>query len=448
MSPTGLSRRAFITRSAQFAGAAGFSSLGGATLAACGSSSSSTASTAANVSATPGLTIPTAHVNFTTAPAGNDGIPVIGMLLGYFSDVGITIGPTKTGAEFVLGMSLAPLLSGEVDAGSIPFEVPLQELDTVQNLKLFSVVDVFVGNGFFAPPGSSALGLTQYIAKGLSFPAAMAATVGQMKGERIAVTNDVENQAFWEYILAFGGIAPSSAQRLDNSTMLELLLAGRIDFAGLAGGTQYLQAVQGHCKPILLKKDMVTVSTDQAKLALFVNHQAFVTTSGFYDANYDTMLRFASAIYRVLDDLTGSPASRMAALSVQAPYLSARTGTTVTVPILNEFFGQLSLIRPFEQQAAFYGGSDVTDVYWSGQDILDNLYATHTLKQRHTVAEVDGSKKIWSDLTALRQQSDALFARVGNGKSAKDQQVIAAARQHYTHRNYLDAVRFLRSVAV
>jgi ABC-type nitrate/sulfonate/bicarbonate transport system substrate-binding protein len=444
MTRTDVSRRTFLIDSTRVLGGVG---LAGAALAACGSSSPPHSAASVKGLATAGTTIPNASVTFTTAPAGNDGIPVIGMLLGYFGDVGITIGPSKTGAEFVLGMSLAPLLTGQVDGGSLPFEVALQQLDTVSNLKIFSVVDTFVGNGFFAPPDSSAQGLTSFIAKGMTFPDAINATVQQMKGKKIAVTNDVENQPFWDYILKFGGVDPSTAQRLDNSTMLELLLAGRIDFAGLAGGTQYIQAVQGHCKPIVLKKDLVADSTDQVTLATFVNHQAFVTTDSYYNDNYATMLRFASVIYRVLDQLSGTAAQRQAALTVQAPYLSARTGTTVTVAELNQFFGQLSLIRPFDQQGAFYTGNDVTSVYWSGQLILDSLYKSGTLKQKHTVSEVDGSRKIWMDLESFRQQSKALLAQVGSGKSAKDQQLITMAKLQYANRNYLDSLRFLHAVA-
>jgi hypothetical protein len=392
-----------------------------------------------------GTSVPAAHVNFSMAPFANDGIPVIGMLQGYFKDVGITIGPTKTGANLILNQSLAPLLNGQVDAGSAVFEVMLQQLDNVNNIRAFAVVDTYVGQGIFAPPGSSAKSVADYMKSGLSFDQALAKTLAELKDANVVLPNDA-NQAFWNYILEKGGLSPSSVTRLDNPTILNQILAKQVDFGGLAGGPQYLKALTEGSKLIVSLKDLLSYSKDP-DVGQFVNHQSFITTEAFYTEHYDTVLRMASVIYRVLGQLNGTQAQKLAAIKAEQPWLATASGTKNTIPELNYIFGNVSLTKPFDQMSTFFTGSGITNVYVSGKQLLDKLYSTGVLRKQHTVSELDGAKQVWSDMERFKAMSDALFKKLGKATTPHQKALIAAAHKQYADYDYLDSVRLLMSAS-
>ncbi|MFT3866081.1 MAG: hypothetical protein QM729_17580 [Solirubrobacterales bacterium] len=441
-----LSRRDLLDKSARAALSLGVLGSFGV-LAGCGSDSStgSTAATSAGTTAA-GTSIPKTTVNFTVAPAADDGLAVIGMYDHYFDDVGITIGPSATGANYILGESLAPLLNGQVETGSLVYEVLLQQLDTVKNVRPYLIIDTYVGHGFFAPADAQVKDLTEFAKTAATYEQAAKETLAQMQGKRIAVASDVVNQPYWNSLFEIGGVDPSDAERLENTNILELLQAGKLDFGGIANGPQYVAALEAGLKPVFLQKDQLELAEDQAALALYVNHDSLVTTEDFYDENYDTVLRISSVMYRILNDLLGAgEKKRMEALETQLPWLDAKTGTKLTPKALGTQFENLALIRDLDQQKAFFEGQSVDNIYYSGELILKHLKKTGVLHEDHTVAEVDGAKKVWTDLMKYRAESEELLEKLGKGSTNSQKQVISAAQKQYDNFNYLDASRFLRS---
>jgi hypothetical protein len=170
-----------------------------------------------------------------------------------------------------------------------------------------------------------------------------------------------------------------------------------------------------------------------------VTHSTYVARSDVYAGQYETILRAASVIFRILDDVKQNPAKVAAA---QLPFLNAYTGTPLSPANLDAIHQSITVLRDFEGQSEFFDQpSSANDIFTNGQAQIDALVAQKVLKRQHTVSEVDGAKRVWDDLRTYRAESDKLMPKV----AAKNPSLAAMAKAQYDARNYLDAYRFLAS---
>ena len=437
-----LTRRGFIQVGARTTAGVGAVGSLGALLAACGSQGGAATGSATNAAArvSPGTAIPTAHVDFSMSPFADDTVPVIGMKLGYFKDNGVIIGPTQTGAKLNLTENIAPLLTGQVQAGSAVFEVLLSKLDNISNIRSFVIHGSFEGYALFAPTGSSVKTVGALVASGMPFNKAVSTALAQFKGKSLAFSNDPAAQLFYELVFATAGFKESqfNITRLNNSNIVSLALAGRTDLAAPSGGPQVMQLATAGLKPVLTEQQLLQASSDQRSLAL-VDHSAFVVTSDYYEKNYDTVLRMAAAIFRC-GDLIRQHAS--AAAAAQLPFLNSYAGSSLTPKQLAFLHGPTSHERTFDEMGAFFEQSGPFNVYESGAAQLAALRKQGVLKRAHSVSEIEGAKKVWLDLKAFRAKCDALL----KSHASSTAPAVATAKALYAQRNYLDAYRALATV--
>jgi len=437
-----ISRRRLLIRAGQMSAGVAGSGLMASAIAACGQGGSSGSAVAAKVNSTAGLTIPKTHVDFSMAPFADDTVAEIGMKLGYFAENGITIGPTPTGAKLDLSASIAPLIAGQVQAGSAVFEVLLSKLDNVQNLRTFVIHGSFEGFALFVPIGSTAKSVNEIEATGVSFNQAVAQAIAQFKGKSLAFSNDPSVQLFYQLLFSLAGVKESdfNVTRLSNSNVVSLALAGRTALAAPSGGPQVVQLSNAGLKEVLNEQQILAASSDIRRLGL-INHSSYVTTSSFYENSYDTVLRMAAAIFRALDLIRHDPA---AAAAAQLPFLNAYAGGAATTPKQLDFLhNTITHERVFEEMGQFFTEKDSFNLYISGAAQIAALRKQKVLRQAHTVPQLDGAKKVWLDMVALRDECDALL----KSKKSGSPQVLSTARTLYAHRNYLDARRALATLA-
>jgi ABC-type nitrate/sulfonate/bicarbonate transport system substrate-binding protein len=435
-----VSRRQLLAKSAQVT--LGVSSAGSlaALLAACGQGGSDGSSTGATSAASAGIAIPKAHVDFAMSPFADDSIPVIGMKLGYFKDNGITIGPKAQGARLNLTDNIAPLVSGQVDAGSLVMEALIAKLDNVKNVRTFVVHGSFEGFALFVPEGSDAKSVDEIVKSGVPFDTAVAQAVAQFKGKKLALSTDASIQLFYQLLFSIAGLKETDfdVTRISNPNIVSLVLAGRTDLAGPSGGPQVVALAEAGLKEILNEQQILAASRDARRLGL-INHSTFATTSDFYAGNYETVLRMAAAIFRTLDLVRNDPA---AAAAQQLPYLNSYAGSNVNAKQLKFLHATITHERTFDEMDTFFTKPGSFNVFTSGASQIRALRKQKVLRQPHEVAEIDGAKKVWEDLVDYKAKADALFT----SKSGADKTVLALARKRYEGRNYLDAYRALATL--
>jgi ABC-type nitrate/sulfonate/bicarbonate transport system substrate-binding protein len=436
----GLDRRQFVARSAAWAATAVAGTGAIEFLAGCGQKEEKSSTRATGLAAA-GTTIPSAQLDWAMAPYPGEVRAVVGMRRGYFRDVGITIGPTPTGAKFDLTSSLAPLLSKQVDVGSGVIEVFESQLDHVQNARVFMVLDTYEGYGFFAPPESNAKSLDELMKGGMPFEQAMKPVVQQMLGRRIAVATDPAARLFYDVCFDLGGYDFKDVRRVDvdNPKIVSLALAGRVDFAAPSGGTEFVKLEQAGFKKIVDAQQIIRLTDDVRKLQL-VTHSTYLTRDDVYENHYDTILRATSVIYRIIDDFERDPIGTAPDL---LPFLNAYTGTALTPPQLEAVFKDVAIARNFDKAAEFFvDRRSPYNIYTVGEAQMATLRKDKVLKHPHQVSEIDGARRVWLDLRRYRDAATELFAEV----KGKNPDLEKRARQHFDARNYLDAYRFLASL--
>ncbi|MCW3014419.1 MAG: hypothetical protein JWO02_1511 [Solirubrobacterales bacterium] len=431
-------RRTFLSRAYRLGSGAMLAGSAGSFIAACGQKET-TSVPISSALAQPGTTIPTATLNWAMAPYADETMAVIAMKQGWFSNVGIDIGPTATGAKFDLTESIAPLVSKQVDVGSGVFEVFASQLDTVDTVRSFITFDTFEGFGFFAPPESAQTykSVQEFQAQGQSFEQAIRSTMGQMRGKTVGTATDPASRLFYNICFSLGGISASELKRknLSNPNIVTAALSSRLDIAAPSGGVEITRLLSQGFKPLLDVRTLLKESQDARRLQI-VTHGVYLTRSDIYEQRYETVLRAASVIYRVLDQLRDD---HVKAASYQLPFLNAYTGTKLTETQLAQIHKGIAVLRTFEEMGEFYAGTQANNIYLNAQAQIEQLRKDKVLKGPHKVSEIEGARRVYRDLVRYKAESDRLFKAVGNAGDP----VVRRARAQYEARNYLDSYRFL-----
>lgn len=432
-----MDRRAFVTGAARVASLPLVGGSAAAFLAACGQKEEAVAKLPTGLAAA-GSTIPSSELAWAMAPYPDETIAVIGMKRGYFEDVGITIKPTDTGAKLDLTSSVAPLLSKQVDVGSGVIEVFASQLDNSSATKVFLLIDTYEGFALFAEPDSPMKSVQEFVDAGQPFDTALKSAMAQFKGKRVSLATDPGARLFFKLLFEVGDLDVKDIERRDlsNPNILAAALAGKTDIAGPSGGVEVIKLESEGFKRIINQREFTSQSQDERKLQL-ISHSTYVTRADVLDDDYETILRAASVVFRVLDDLRKDHAGAAAS---QLPFLNAYTGTKLTQPQLLKIHETIARLRTFDEMGQLLEGADNPDnIYVNVQAQIDQLRKDKVLKKAHTVAEVDASKRVWTDLRRYRTASDELFASLGDGSP----DVVTRARAQYDARNYLDSYRFL-----
>jgi ABC-type nitrate/sulfonate/bicarbonate transport system substrate-binding protein len=434
----GVSRRQLVISAGRMATLPAFGGVAASVLAACGQKDSDSSGPAAGL-AKPGTEIPQVHVDWGVAPFPDETVAVVGMKEGYFDDVGIEIGPTPTGAKIDVTANSAPLLSGQVQIASGVIEAFLPQLDSVKEITSFVYLGNFNGTVIMAPPNSPAKTVDDFMSEGDSFEEALKKTMAQLKGKTVALATDPAARFFYKTVFDLGGITQDDFDRKDLSStnIVNLALAGRIDFPAPSGGVELLTLRNRGFKTLISDGEMIEKSNDPRRYQLAI-HSGYLTTKKYYNDHYETILRAASGVYRTLqlvhDDFHE-------AATLQLPFLNAYAGFQLSEAQLKGIHESVANLKTFDTVNTYFTQKDSPlNIYTVAQAQIDALRKDKVLKDDHSPSEVEGAKRVWDDLNRYKRESDKLF-RDEDVQSNTD--LVARARKQYDALNYLDSYRFL-----
>ena len=432
----GVSRRQFFEDASRVAALPLAGGAVASVLAACGQKSE-TVSALPKGLADPGTSIPQVHVDWAMAPFPDETSAAIGMKRGYFDDVGITIGPTSTGAKIDITSNPAPLLSGQVQVGSGVIEAFIPQLDTVQEITSFVYMGNFTGTVIMAPPGSSAKTLNDFLHEGDSFDVAIKKTMAQLKGKSVALATDPAARFFYRTVFDLGGISDNDIDRKDLSStnIVNLALAGKVDFPAPSGGVELLTLQAHGFKTLVSDGEIIAESHDPRRFQLAI-HSGYLTTKKYYGDNYETILRAAFVEYRVMQAINDNPS---AAARDQLPFLNAYAGFELTQAKLIGIYKSVANIQTFDSVRTYFTDQkSALNIYNVANAQIKVLRQDNVLKKDHSPSELEGAKRVWEDLRRYRDESNKLF-----DQSPGNKELVRKARQQYDAFNYLDSYRFL-----
>lgn len=408
-------------------------------LTACAPQAAPEAPVAPGGMAEPGDTIPEVSVEAGFSPYADELLAVAGIANGYFDEVGITISPEPNGAQVDLIAALTPLLNKQIEVGSGYPPAIVSQLDSVDNVVTFAISDVFYGYRILAPKGKYTT-LEQAMSKGKSYEDAVKTVVEQLRGEPVILREGVV-PTFYELILEKAGmtLGDLDVTYLANPDIVRASFIGQADFASPTGAAQITTMQLNGWEPLIELRDVIENEPAASTVSLRSTFSGYLTTTEYASQNYETLLRFTSVIYRLIDDLEADPEGTVERFR---GYLNSYTGSEITTEELAGMFDGLYSMRNFEEAAEFYlneGDPFFFDEVMGAQ--IDSLAESGVIGAGHTPDSLSIAGNIYKDLVKYREAADKAI------EAAPDGDLKTQAQQQYEHRNYLDAYRLAAAAA-
>jgi ABC-type nitrate/sulfonate/bicarbonate transport system substrate-binding protein len=432
-----LTRRQLLQSAA--AGGAVFA-LGGM-LQACGTVGAH-ATTIGRFEPSPGAEIPPVHVRFAMWPYGDSAIAFVGIEQGFFDEVGIHLDPPQ-GETRLIEQTPGELLSGQLEMSSGYMPLLIQSFPYQPDIKMIQTHDVYVGNYLLASPAVGAKSYESFSEAGEPFEEAAKSAVRQIKGKRIALSTVGNNRAFFSTLLGFSDLTPNDFDLtvVDDTKILQLARAGDIDFAMPGGAAQNVILInEGFFRVFGIGQLLRNLPPGDPRAVTALGDQGIVGSAAFIRANTETVLRFMSVFYRIIDQVHRDPDT---ALAIVRPHLNAVTGLNLTLQDCKVVFSQFYEFISFEQTA-----QHLLNRRFPLQ--LDNVYVPQIEAAKRggvyrsdvkvTPEDIFVGTRLYEILADLKTGYDRLKA-----VQKADSALISKAHEQYEHRNYLDAYRLLKA---
>jgi hypothetical protein len=398
-----------------------------------------------------GVEIPQVSIRFGMSAFGDHNISSIGIINGWFKDVGISIGPGKFGYRSLSPQVITRFVTNQVDIHTWYGPLQIEIMDTVPQVKLFTFSDTYVGTYMLAPPKSGAKTVSQLVKNGVPFRSAIRQVMGQMRGKRVAIDNTGSHRIFLDAIFKLAGMNINKDTTLSVVADAQIVLLGRggkIDFCSPAGAAQNVQLIQEGWYPVVAVEDLIRgLPRGDFRGVGSIGHTGYATTDAYFSKNEDTILRMAGVMFRIIDAIHADIKNKTdRALKLEVPVLEAAAGVKIGVEGLRTIFTTLDPLKSFEQQGREYWLDRRNPFnYW-------NVYSPQIkaaqrgglLPKNKTFTPDDAiiAPKVYRTLLSYRRRYDQQKAKAA-GLQGDRASLARQAATHYRNRNYLDAFRFL-----
>ena len=457
--PHRVSRRALLTGASLL----GLGAAGSIILAACGEEAPTEA--APVVEATPEPTkaaptgppppipeIPQVDVTFASFGAIDAGTYiVIGLDRGWDKDIGIRILPEPAGLTPGVDKLASILAAGDVDIASGGSQFALAGYETNPEYVSFAHVDVFLGFAFMVDPSAGFKTADDFAAEGLSGTEVVKATMEQFRGKTLATFNEAGILGFINVALEIAGLTLDDIELVTfdaDSKILAEMVAGRADFSVGSAPGRISMTLEGFT-PVLGALDIAKFgeASPESKALRSIFHDGLATTREYWEANHDTVFRFASLMYRIVREMVENPDETIPA---HVDFYNSSFGATLTPEDVKIIYEELDPFVKFEDQDAWYLDEfrstnpfhycNVIESHiklWEEQDVLP--------KDKWKCEDVTIALDLFGEFKEREANSAKLIADAQGLVSQNTPQaneLLDKAESHRDAYNFLDAERF------
>jgi ABC-type nitrate/sulfonate/bicarbonate transport system substrate-binding protein len=373
-------------------------------------------------------------------PYGDTTMGYIGIKQGLFKDIGIDFSPANAEVIATTAQTSQQLLDNQLDIASGYMPSTLQTYTKEPTLKLIQFTDTYIGNYVLANPNLKAKTYADFTAQGMGFSRAFTAVIQQMKGKKVALSNTGSNRTFFQTILHLGGLTSSdiSLQVIPDNTIVQLAKAGSIDFGFPAGAAQSVEVLQTGFKILAGAETLINgLPLGTSVVATSIGHAGLQSSMPYVTKNLETVLRFMSVFYKIIDQIQQKPSI----LKLSLPILDSTAGVNLKLAgselIFKEFYGDIG----FAQTPAHL--VDTKSPYY-----YESVYETQIAaavkggiipaSAHVTPDDLSVARPLYELQLSLKNKYDALKA------SGKGGPMAAQAAKQYAAFNFLDAYRMLR----
>jgi hypothetical protein len=398
--------------------------------------------------------IPAKTIKFGFYPCCADtAVPVVGMKRGFFRDVGITISP-ENGQQFTQPSQFLPAMQRkDMDIVTAFSTTWLSTLNSYgMDLPPAVLYDIYLGRDILVSPSSSVKSTAEYMKQGMSFKAAAKKAVSQLKGKEVYTDPFAGAQPpYYDVLLSYGGLTGKDLKfqfLADNKILALSATPGRVEFAIPLAAPVLVAMIRGGYKPLIdmpgiLKYD--PKSSQAAELLKETGNQTVMIQRELWDKDPDTVLRYASVVFRSIDFLKNKKTAPTGN-KIVADTINAATGLKLIPADIAAVFSVVDPLFTWEQQGStlwnpksvFYAPRGYSTAV---QSLIDNKTLpndTYDLK-KFLLAQT-----VYTKMRALQLQADKLFKTAAKSKKA-NKALVAKAHKYYEWYDFLDAVRYLKA---
>jgi len=287
---------------------------------------------------------------------------------------------------------------------------------------------------------------------GMSFKAAAAKAVSQLKGKDVYTDPFAGAQPpYYDVLLSYGNLTGKDVnfQFLEDDKILALSATpGRVEFAVPLSAPVLVAMIRGGYKPLIDMPGIIKYdpkSPQAAELLKETGNQTVMIQRELWDNDPDTVLRYASVVFRSIDFLKDKKTAA-AGNKIVADTINAATGLKLIPADIGIIYTAVDPLFPWEQQAstlwnpksAYYAPKGYATAVKS---LIDNksLPAGDYDLKKFLLAET-----VYKRLRSLQLQADRLFKSAAKAKGA-NKALVAKAHKFYDWYDFLDAVRYLKA---
>lgn len=397
--------------------------------------------------------IPEVSVKFCHSPYLDHTQSIIGLEKGWFDELGITFDPEPYGTIPATENLVQALASGACDVGSASAVFMLPSIEDVPPFKWWVHGDMFQGYALMAQPDDGYKSVDEFIAEGMTPEEAMEAAVAQMEGKQFAYPPEAAIKGFINLAMSKADMTLDDVTSIvaEDAKTWAMMIADQADFQ-VGGVPSRLTLESRGFKPIITSQHLAQFaepSADSVELRS-VFQDGWGSLDSWIEANYDTMLRMASVMFRIAEFQN---TNQEEALAIHVPFLNSAAGTDIDPETAVVVYESLDPFIDFEGQATWYldESSPLNYDYVTGSYI--KMWEEQGLFEpgQVTVEDISNAKRVYEEFLAMKAESEELFteaeaaiaaAQEAGKDPTKAQELLDQARYWYEAFDYLDAVRF------
>ena len=243
------------------------------------------------------------NVRFAMMPFGDHMILAAALANGWFKDVGINI-PGKF-PTVAFDQAFPRLINNDYDVTTQWAPTMVQNLASVKNARMFAFSDTHDGVYVLAPPNTKYKTLATLTKSGVPFAQAIKQVVAQLKGKRLAIDDTGAHRTFIDGIFSMGDMSVKDLGQLvtvDDGKMTTLARGGQVDFVKPLGGATEAELMQDGWYPLIGVRQVIqALKPGDPRGISAIGNTGLMTTQQYFDKNKDTLIRFASVMYRTID---------------------------------------------------------------------------------------------------------------------------------------------------
>lgn len=383
--------------------------------------------------------IPDVSMKIGLSPYGDELLAAAAIKRGYFSEVGITFSNGDYGDEVDLIKSATPLLNNQIEVGSGYPPAIASQLDSVQNIVGFCYSDVFFGYRILAPTGKYKT-VSAEMEQGASFEEALSTVMAQLVGQEVILRTGVAS-TFYDLLCKHSNTSMDdwSITYLSNDEILRQAETGAYDFVSPTGAVEIVRLQQEGWEPLVDLVQAIDYLPKDETTALRATFSGYLTTKEYADENWDTLLRFTSAVYRVIQDMKNDPVGTCEDF---VEYVNDYTGSSMTAEELAATFDGLYTLLDFDEARSMYDDESYDfnfDAVMSNN--LQVLKSQGVMKGDYVASDLSIAKEVYDDLDQYKQMVEEILATAD-----ESDETVASAKACYDAFDYLDAYNIAKTI--